>query len=76
MVAKGEQEGVGWMGPLGFVHANEDIENGSARGSCCAAQGTQSSLLEETRMEDSMRTGMDLYGRQSLCCTAEMDTTL
>ena len=45
VVAKGEEKGVGWTGSLGFVDANYDIENGSARRSCCPAQGTLSSLL-------------------------------
>ena len=28
VVAKGEGEGVGWMGSLGFIDANHDTENG------------------------------------------------
>ena len=45
VVAKGEGEGVGWMGNLGFVVANYAIENGEAMRSCCPAEGTLSSLL-------------------------------
>ena len=45
VVAKGEGEGVGWMGNLGFIVANYAIENGEAMRSCCPAQGTLSGLL-------------------------------
>ena len=55
VVAKGKKESMGWMGSLESIDANPDTENGSAMRSCCSAQGTLSSLLGQTRMEDSMR---------------------
>ena len=36
----GSQEGVGWMGSLGFLDANCYIWNGWAMGPYCTAQGT------------------------------------
>ena len=44
MVAKGEEEGVGWSGSLGLIDANYYILSGEMR-SCCIAQGTISSYL-------------------------------
>ena len=52
VVAEAAGEGVGWTGSLGSVDANCDTENGSDMRSCCPAQGTLSSLLGETRMEE------------------------
>ena len=45
MVAKGEREGVGWMGCLGLIDADYCLRNGLAMRSCCVALGTMSSLL-------------------------------
>ena len=42
VVAKGEGEGVGWMGSLGLIDA-VFLWNGLAMGSCCVALGTMSS---------------------------------
>lgn len=60
-VAKREEEGVGWMGGLGLVDANQDIADGEATRSCCAAQGPLASLLGWTWMEETLRKGMDTY---------------
>ena len=46
VVAKGEGEGVGWMGSLGLMDADYCLWNGLlAMRSCCAALGTMSSHL-------------------------------
>ena len=37
VVAKREEEGVGWVESLGFRDADDDTENGSAMRSCCPA---------------------------------------
>ena len=42
----------------GSVDADCDIENGEAMRACCAAQGTLSSLLGWTRMDNSKRKRM------------------
>ena len=39
VVPGGTEEGVGWMGNLGFGDANCYIWNGWAMGPCCTAQG-------------------------------------
>ena len=46
---------------LGLLEANQDMENGSAVRSCCPAQGTLSSLLGKTSMEDIVRECMCMY---------------
>ena len=45
VVAKGEEEGVGWTGKLGLVDANYCLWNGLAMRSCCVALGMMSSPL-------------------------------
>ena len=45
VVAKGEGEGVGWMGCLGLIDAEYCLWNRLAMRSCCVAQGTISSHL-------------------------------
>ena len=46
VVAKGEGEGVEWLGSLGLIDANYCFWNGSAMRSCCVALGTMSSHLQ------------------------------
>ena len=43
--AKGEEEGVGWIGSLGLIDAAYCFWNGLAMRSCCVALGTMSSYL-------------------------------
>ena len=45
VVAKGEGEGVGWMGCLGLIDADSNLWNGLAMRSCCVALRTVSSHL-------------------------------
>ena len=45
VVAKGEGEGVGWIGSLGLIDADYCLWNGLAMRSCCVALGTMSSHL-------------------------------
>ena len=45
VVAKGEREGVGWIGSLGLMDANYCLWNGLAVRSCSVALGTMSSPL-------------------------------
>ena len=45
VVAKGEEEGVGWIGSLGIIDADYCLWNGLAMRSCCVALGTMSSHL-------------------------------
>ena len=45
VVAKGEGEGVGWLGSLGLGDANYCFWNGWAMRSCCVALGTLSGHL-------------------------------
>ena len=45
LVAKGEGEGVGWIGSLVLIDANYCLWNGLAMISCCVALGTMSSHL-------------------------------
>ena len=45
VVAKGEQEGVGWMGSMGLIDADYCLWNGFAMRSCSVALGTMSSHL-------------------------------
>ena len=45
VVAKGEREGVGWIGSLGLIDAECCLQDGLAMGSCCVALGTLSSYL-------------------------------
>ena len=45
VVAKGEGKGVGWIGNLGLIDANNCLWNGYAMRSCCVALGTMSSHL-------------------------------
>ena len=45
VVAKGEGEGVGWIGCLGLRDANYCLWNGLAMRSCCVALGTMSGHL-------------------------------
>ena len=40
MFARGEGEGVGWVGNLGLVDENSGIWSGWAMRSCCIAHGT------------------------------------
>ena len=45
VVAKGEGEGVGWIGSFGLIDANYCLWNGLAMRFCCIALGTMSWLL-------------------------------
>ena len=45
VVAKGEGEGVGWMGSLGLIDTDSCLWNGLAMRSCCVPLGTMSSYL-------------------------------
>ena len=45
VVAKGEGEGVGWIGSLGLIDANCCLWDGLAMGSLCVALETLSSHL-------------------------------
>ena len=45
VVAKGEEEGVGWIGSLGVIDADYCLWNGLAMRSCCIALGTMASHL-------------------------------
>ena len=45
VIAKGEVEGVVWIGSLGLIDANYCLWNGLAMRSCCVALGTMSSHL-------------------------------
>ena len=45
VVAKGEGEGVGWIGSLGLTDADYCLWNGLTMRSCCVALGTMSSHL-------------------------------
>ena len=45
VVAKGEGEGVGWMGCLGLIDADYCFWNGLAMRSCSVALGTMSGHL-------------------------------
>ena len=40
VVAKGEQERVGWIGSLGLIDTNYCLWNGLAMRPCCVALGT------------------------------------
>ena len=53
VVVQGEGEGGGWTGSLGL--GDSDTERGAATRSCCAAQGTLSSLLGQTMMEGNRK---------------------
>ena len=46
VVAKGEGEGVGWMGSLGLMDANYCFWNGLTMRSCCVALRTMSRYLQ------------------------------
>ena len=45
VVAKGERQGVQWMGNLGLIDTNYCLWNGLAMRSYCVALGTMSSHL-------------------------------
>ena len=45
VVAKGEGEGMGWIGNLGLIDADYCLWNGLAMTSCCVALGTTSGDL-------------------------------
>ena len=45
--AKGEREGVGWLGSLRLIGTNYCLWNGLAMRSCCVALGTDESLMME-----------------------------
>ena len=45
VVAKDEEEGVGWTGTLGLVDANYYLSKGWAMKSYCVAQGMISTLI-------------------------------
>ena len=45
VVAKGEGEGVGWLGSLGLTETNDCLQNELAMRSCFVALGTMSSHL-------------------------------
>ena len=60
MVARGEEEGVGWTGSLGLTDANYCFWNGLTMRSCCVAWRTMSSYLRRSMImgEKSMYTCM------------------
>ena len=45
VVAKGKEEGMGWLGSLGLTDTKYWLWNGLAMRSCCVALGTMSSHL-------------------------------
>ena len=45
VVAKGNWEGVGWIGSLGLIGEDYCLGNGLAMRSCCVALGTMSGHL-------------------------------
>ena len=45
VVAKGEGEGMGWIGSLGLIDADCCLWNGLAMRCCCVALGAMSSHL-------------------------------
>ena len=45
VVAKGEGEGVGWIGSLVLIDADSCLQNGLAVRSCCVALGSMCSHL-------------------------------
>ena len=45
VVAKGQGEGMGWMGCLGLIDVDYFLWNGLAMRSCCVALGATSSHL-------------------------------
>ena len=45
VVAKGEEEGMGWIGSLGLIDADYCLWNRLAMRSCCVALGTLFSHL-------------------------------
>ena len=46
VVAKGEGEGVGWLGSLGLIDVDYCFRNGLAMRSCCVVLGTMSSHFD------------------------------
>jgi len=48
VVAKGEGEGVRWIGSLGLIVVNYCFWNGLAMRSCCVVLGTTSSHLRQS----------------------------
>ena len=46
VIAKGDREGVGWMGSLGLIDADYCLWNGLAMRSCCVALGIMSLMME------------------------------
>ena len=46
VVAKGEEEGVGWIGSLELIHANYCLWNGLAMRSCCVAWELNPLMME------------------------------
>ena len=61
MVAKREEEEVGWTGSLGLVDPNRCVWSGWAMGSCRRAQAAISSHLRWNRMEDNVGKRIYVY---------------
>ena len=68
VVAKGEGEGVGWIGSLGLIDANYCFWNGLTMRSCCVTLTTMSRYLQHsTTMEKKLCIHVCVTGSQ--CCT-------
>ena len=61
VLAKGEGKGVGWTGSLRLIDTKYFIWPGLAMRSCCIAQGTISSHLRWSMMEDNVKKRMYIY---------------
>jgi len=76
VVAKGEGEGVGWIGCLGLIDADDCLCNRLAMRSCCVALGTMSSHLWWSMIMGEKRMVIFIWITYSLCCTPESNTAL
>ena len=73
VVARGEGEGVGWMGSLWLTDANYCSWNGLTMSSCCVPPRTMSRYLHHsTTMGEKLCIHVCVTG--SPCCTVEKKT--
>ena len=76
-VAKGEGEGVGWIGSLGLIDTNHCLWNGLAMRSCCVALRTVSShlcwnmIMGEKRMYTCVCNWVTMLYRRGKNCIGE-----
>jgi len=68
VVARGEGEGVGWIGSLGLMDANYCFWNGLTMRSCCVALRTLSRYLQWS-MTMEKKVCIYVCVTVSLCCT-------